>query len=452
MNKKEMMNNFEKHRPIYHFSSKKGWINDPNGLIYHGGYFHLFYQHYPEGVVHGPMHWGHARSKQLIDWEELPIALYPDEKGTIFSGCIVYDQENTSGLGKETAPLVAVFTQNQEKNGLTRQYQSLAYSTDGGMTFEKYAGNPVLDLGLSDFRDPKVFWYPEEKRWIMLAAVLDNIFIFSSKNLREWKKESIYYTGDLEKNEIWECPDLCLFKTREGIQKWVLIVSQNTLDYKKTGVRYFVGKFDGKKFYEENSEEVLWLDFGRDNYAAATFAGIEGRIVQVGWMNCWAYAQKLPEQGFRGSMTIPRELYLLQTPMGLRLGQMPVEEVKEYLNVYRLSEGTLEMDILLGAFLIDIHNGKGKICLSNKKERFMIDIDFDKQYIVVDRSKCGENLGKEFTETKNRNFHISRQRQILLIIDITSVEIFTAGGEVAGSFQYFSKYPFQTIKVQGGTL
>ena len=127
-----------------------------------------------------------------------------------------------------------------------------------------------------------------------------------------------------------------------------MIVSQNTLDYKKTGVRYFVGKFDGKKFYEENSEEVLWLDFGRDNYAAATFAGIEGRIVQVGWMNCWAYAQKLPEQGFRGSMTIPRELYLLQTPMGLRLGQMPVEEVKEYLNVYRLSEGTLEMDILLG--------------------------------------------------------------------------------------------------------
>mgnify|MGYP003371997322 FL=1 len=271
---KDKVEYFNNLRPIFHYSCRRGWMNDPNGLIFYRGYYHLFYQHCPDRTVHGPMHWGHARSRDLIHWEELPIALFPDKNGTIFSGSIVYDEENSSGFGSDKSdPLVAIFTHNKETQGITRQYQSLAYSLDNGNTFEKFSGNPVLDMRMKDFRDPKVIRY--RNKWIMLTAAGQSILIFSSDNLKDWKKESSFFTGDLEKNEIWECPDLIRFSDKYGNERWVLIVSQNTLDYKKTGVRYFVGRFNGTDFFDNTGKRTLWLDFGRDDYAAATFAELQ---------------------------------------------------------------------------------------------------------------------------------------------------------------------------------
>ena len=443
------MRYFEEHRPVYHFSCKKGWLNDPNGLIYYNGYFHLFYQHYPGGVTHGPMHWGHARSRNLLDWEELPIALYPDENGMIFSGSIVYDRDNTGKFGngkKET--LVAVFTHDQICRGEKIQYQSLAYSTDGGMSFKKYAGNPVLDFGLSDFRDPKVFWYAREEKWIMLTAALNKILIFSSRDLREWEKESAFSTEDMQKNEIWECPDLCVLKDGEGRKKWVLIVSQNTLDYAKTGIRYFIGDFDGNHFVDETGGDRLWMDFGRDNYAAATFEETKDRIVQLGWMNCWAYAQKVPEEGFRGSMTIPRELFLLETPNGTRVGQKPAREIFDNIHIQRLTENKVVQDVLNGIFEIEPQGDRGEIFIKNEYETLSVSFDYKKGWISVDRSGLCCNLGDEFAELRKMRFWMKEDRKILLVVDTTSIEIFAAGGEAVGTFQFFPERPFQTLEVR----
>lgn len=413
----------------------------------------MFYQFYPDGVIHGPMHWGHARSDNLVHWEELPIALYPDENGTIFSGCMVYDSQNTAGFEKAGAKaLTAVFTHNQDNGPSQHQYQSLAYSLDDGMTFEKYRCNPVLDLKLSDFRDPKVFWHEESGKWIMLTAALRNIFIFSSANLKDWKQESVFTGDDLSDNEIWECPDLLSFTDDNQDTKWALIVSQNTIDYAKTGVRYYIGNFDGNKFQDETDSVPLWLDFGRDNYAAATFSNVHGRLLQIGWMNCWAYAQKLPESGFRGCMTIPRELSLRKIHGKYRITQKPARELYEHVKVHHLSSEMYKSDILLGLFEVECKHNIETISLMNDEEVFSITIDYHNGRISADRSKCASsNLGKEYEEIRTMNFLACEQRKLLILIDITSVEIFAAGGEATGTFQYYSKRPFQSITT-GGNL
>lgn len=448
MKRKDVMKYFEKRRPVYHFSCRKGWLNDPNGLIYYNGYFHLFYQHYPDGTIHGPMHWGHARSKELLNWEELPIALCPDEKGMIFSGSIVYDKCNLSGFScAEEGALVAVFTHSREEDAGKAQYQSLAYSADGGVTFEKYDGNPVLDLGLEDFRDPKVFWYAPGEKWIMLTAALNRIFIHSSLNLREWREESVFSSEDMGENEIWECPDLCVLDNGRGMKSWVLIVSQNTLDYERTGVRYFIGDFDGSRFTDKTGGSRLWLDFGRDNYAAATFSETDGRVIQLGWMNCWAYAQKVPETGFRGCMTIPRELFLLETEQGIRVGQKPAGEIRRNICTRKLETNKIEQEVLHGIFEIETKGDRGEILLKNEKESLSVAYDYRAGRISVDRSKMDCELGKEFDEVREMRFSLKDERKLLLVVDVGSVEIFAAGGEAAGTFQYFPKQPLQTLEV-----
>lgn len=386
---KDKVEYFNNLRPIFHYSCRRGWMNDPNGLIFYRGYYHLFYQHCPDRTVHGPMHWGHARSRDLIHWEELPIALFPDKNGTIFSGSIVYDEENSSGFGSDKSdPLVAIFTHNKETQGITRQYQSLAYSLDNGNTFEKFSGNPVLDMRMKDFRDPKVIRY--RNKWIMLTAAGQSILIFSSDNLKDWKKESSFFTGDLEKNEIWECPDLIRFSDKYGNERWVLIVSQNTLDYKKTGVRYFVGRFNGTDFFDNTGKRTLWLDFGRDDYAAATFAELQGKYIQLGWMNCWAYAQILPEKGFRGSMTLPKQLILEEVENCPILIQKPADEVMKEIGIVELNSGKWSGEIMIGAFLINMENDRGRINFTNGMENILIGIDYTKGEISVDRSGCSK--------------------------------------------------------------
>ncbi len=311
-------------------------MNDPNGLVYYEGEYHLFYQHHPGGMTWGPMHWGHAVSRDLVHWSHLPIALEPDEQGAVFSGCAVVDREDTSGLFGGGSGLVAVFTHHDSdpSTGNPRQRQSIAYSRDKGRSWSKYAGNPVLSEPLPDFRDPKIFWHEGSRRWVMVIAAGDHVRFYVSTNLLEWS-----YTGSFGEKEgshdgVWECPDLFELPV-EGSEerKWVLIVSIGDHPDCPEGSRtqYFIGRFDGRTFAnDELPERVLWLDHGRDNYAGVTWSDVpvgDGRRLLIGWMSNWKYANLTPTQGWRGAMTVPRELSLRRGEEGIRLFQSPAREL-----------------------------------------------------------------------------------------------------------------------------
>ena len=309
----------EQYRPAFHFTPKEKWMNDPNGMVYYQGEYHLFYQYYPDDNVWGPMHWGHAVSKDMIHWEHLPIALYPDKLGYIFSGSCVIDWNNTTGFGsKENPPMVAIFTYHDpegEKNKtIDFQTQGIAYSLDKGRTWTKYEGNPVIpNPGIKDFRDPKVIWHQDTQKWVMSLAVKDHISFYSSKDLKSWKLESDFGEKAGAHGGVWECPDLFPLKDQNGNEKWVLLVSINPNGPQGgSATQYFVGDFDGKTF-TPNHDKIKWIDYGADNYAGVTFSDIpaeDGRRLFIGWMSNWQYAQVVPTYTWRSAMTIPRELTL----------------------------------------------------------------------------------------------------------------------------------------------
>ena len=319
----------EPFRPQYHFSPSTGWMNDPNGLVYYDGEYHLFYQYNPDDIVWGPMHWGHAVSTDLVHWEHLPIALYPDEVGNIFSGSAVIDWENTAGFGKEA--MVAVFT--HEHNG--RQMQSLAYSTDKGRTFTKYEGNPVIEPpnNLRNFRDPKVFWYEKDGagHWVMLVAAGNIILFYNSPDLKTWEPVGGFGLGYGATCGVWETPDLFNLSVDGGPEsRWLLSVAiGGCAPAGGTGVQYFVGDFDGAKYTSENPKEtVLWADYGADFYAPQGWnEAPDDRHIWAAWMNNWSYAQDIPTSTWRGALTLPRELALTKTTRGVRLVQKPVPEL-----------------------------------------------------------------------------------------------------------------------------
>lgn len=341
----------EPHRPQYHFTPPSQWMNDPNGMVFYDGEYHLFYQHYPQGNTWGPMHWGHAVSTNLVDWQHLPIALYPDSLGLIFSGSAVIDWKNTSGFGKGgVPPMVAMFTYHDmaaEKRGTqTFQTQGLAYSTDRGRTWTKYAGNPVIpNPGIRDFRDTKVIWHEESQRWVMVLAAGDRVRIWSSNDLKTWQPASEFGAAIGAHGGVWECPDLFPLRI-EGTNetRWVMLVSINPGGPNGgSATQYFVGTFDGTTFTldpqfatsvgsagKEPSRGV-WIDHGRDNYAGVTWSDIpkeDGRRLFLGWMSNWDYAQVVPTEAWRSAMTVPRSLTLRQTPVGLRLYSSPVSELR----------------------------------------------------------------------------------------------------------------------------
>ncbi|WP_036669735.1 glycoside hydrolase family 32 protein [Paenibacillus sp. HW567] len=323
-------------RPQYHFSAPVNWLNDPNGMVYHNGIYHLMYQYHPGGIEWGPMHWGHATSRDLVHWEHRPVALYPDENGMIFSGCAVVDHKDSSGFFEGKPGLVAVFTHHtvQPDTGTVCQSQSLAYSRDEGQTWIKYADNPVLkEPSLPDFRDPKVFWHDTEQCWVMVLAAGDHIRFYASRNLKEWS-----YTGEFGRQQgshhgVWECPDLFELpvRNRPRQSRWVLVVSIGGLpqDIEGSRTQYFLGRFEGGCFIgEEPVEKVRWMDGGRDNYAGVTWSDApDGRRIWLGWMSNWKYAALLPAERFRGAMTLPRELELHHQGGELQLRQLPVSEL-----------------------------------------------------------------------------------------------------------------------------
>jgi len=437
----DLTQSYREYRPRLHFSVPKGWANDPNGLIFDGEFYHLYYQFYPDGTHHGPMHWGHAKSRNLISWEHLPIALYPDAHGEIFSGSIVMDVNNSSGFGRDgKAPMVAVYTYHKEHQGKTTQSQGIAYSLDGGLTFRKYENNPVLETGMADFRDPKVIWHEPTQKWIMPLVGGRNVMFYVSGNLREWEYASTFDAPAEKPRGIWECPDLHLFETDEGL-KWVLIVSINSYEDMDFGMQYFVGDFDGQTFRPETpADEVLMLDFGLDHYAAVTYNGIKDRTVLLGWMNCWHYAEQIPCEGFRGSMTFPRELMLKKTNHGYRIFQSPVRE---------LTEALIREDAFSGGPCVIkcTVTGYEELLFTNGTDELRIVINPERGQVCVDRSRCGHaQLGDIFSEPRCGTNRGERLDEIMILLDVTSVEVFCAGGGLAGSVQYFIDTAFREIR------
>ena len=302
------------------------WLNDPNGLVYFDGEYHLFYQYHPESTIWGPMHWGHAVSRDLVNWQHLPIALYPDQQGMIYSGSAVVDWKNTSGFGKEA--LVAIFTYNKDY----RESQNLAYSMNKGRTWTKYAGNPVIPAPIppTDYRDPKVFWHQDH--WVMVLAAGDKVLFFASPDLKNWEQTGSFGSGYGSMESVWETPDLFQLPIENSDEsRWVLTVSES-----KGGpaggsaTQYFIGEFDGGSFRSENQKNtILWADFGADYYAPQSWNDEpNGRRLMIGWMNNWSYARQIPASEWRGIFNLIRELSLKRTGDGIRLTQRPIPELQ----------------------------------------------------------------------------------------------------------------------------
>jgi len=448
----------EQFRPQFHFSPESMWMNDPNGMVYYQGEYHLFYQHYPDDNVWGPMHWGHAISTDLVHWEHLPIALYPDELGYIFSGSAVVDWQNTSGFGtQENPPLVAIYTYHNpvgaEENKNDFQYQAIAYSLDKGRNWTKYAQNPVVpNPGIKDFRDPKVIWHEASRKWVMVFAAFDHVKLYTSPNLKEWTWVSDFGLDQGSHGGVWECPDLFPLNSPAGEEKWVLIVSLvDGAPNGGSGTQYFIGQFDGETFVNDNSaNDVLWLDYGRDNYAGVTWSDIpedDGRRIFIGWMSNWRYAQQVPTYRWRSAMTLPRELRLENTPPGIRLVSLPVDEVKvlygesqlipdqilskgqplgletSFDNSLSLIELTVTPDE--GAeFIVELGNSLG--------QKVQVAYDTEQKRYSVDRTVSGKtDFSEEFSGIHYAP-RISKDRTVNLKIylDHSSLEVFADNGEV----------------------
>jgi fructan beta-fructosidase len=457
----------EMHRPQIHFSPKEKWTNDPNGMVYHNGIYHLFFQYYPDSTVWGPMHWGHATSKDLIHWQEQPIALYPDSLGYIFSGSAVVDKNNTSGLGKKgQAPLVAIFTHHDprgEKEGKNNfQNQSIAYSLDNGKTWTKYAHNPVLkNPGITDFRDPKVMWYEPQKKWIMTLATKDCITFYSSPDLKNWTNESEFGKELGAHGGVWECPDLFSLDDN-GKKVWVLIVNLNPGGPNGgSATQYFIGDFNGSKFTPMDSH-TRWLDYGPDEYAGITWANTGSRKIFLGWMSNWLYANVVPTATWRNAMTIPRELKLKRMGKEMYVASTPVTELNgiglkpvtwQNLPVNNSFDVGAKTRIQLPGRL-DLNLEKPNdfsVVLSNEAgEEVVIGYDNKQQQYFIDRTKAGKTgFQKDFAgRFVAPRLSKAGSMDLSLIIDDSSIELFADNGLTVMTVIFFPTKPFRHLRIQ----
>ena len=484
----------EPHRPQFHFSPASMWMNDPNGMAYYDGEYHLFYQHYPDSTVWGPMHWGHAISEDLVHWKHMPIALYPDSLGYIFSGSAVIDWNNTSGLGEPgRPPMIAIFTHHEPEGAAAEhndfQYQSIAYSLDKGRSWIKYEGNPVLpNPGIKDFRDPKVFWHAPSGKWVMIFAAGDHIRIYNSANLIDWSYQSDFGQGIGGHGGVWECPDLFPLAI-EGTDDstWVMLLSINPgAPNGGSGTQYFLGDFDGKTFtmHSEFAEKVaadthsgnpFWIDYGRDNYAGVTWSDIpaeDGRRIFLGWMSNWNYANVVPTERWRSAMTLPRVLSVRNTPAGQLLCTMPVEETgkivrsKKDIPAQKVTAST-ELTALLESpspmlqFNLDLSwEGQAQpeqisLIFSNTKgEVYRIGLKEDQWH--TDRSNAGDTGfedgfgGKAFAPRWIKDKTLSLE----VWLDKASVEVFADEGATCLTDIFFPTEPFTkvSLEVEGGSV
>lgn len=466
------------YRPNFHFTPKKGWMNDPNGLFYLNGTYHLFFQHTPFQSVpdFSKMHWGHAVSKDLIKWEELTPAIAYDEKGAIFSGSAVVDKDNTSGFGDGTnIPVVAIFTyhnmQKEKAGEIDAQSQAIAYSLDNGKTWTKYSNNPVLkNPGIKDFRDPKVFWDAKRKQWVMGLAAQDRQHFYGSKNLKDWVFLSEFGKDVGGHGGVWECPDLFPIKI-EGTEeeKWVLIVNINPGGSNGgSAAQYFVGDFDGKTFKMDalftqqlQKEKVAWLDLGRDNYASVSFDNVpDNKRIIIGWMSNWDYAHQVPTNQWRGTTTIARELKLIKNQEHYSLISAPVHQLENYTSkLVKKKEITANEKVTLAEnneidltksvvelSLKDLGLVTYTFALSNKEgELLTFGINNAEHYLFIDRSKSGKNnFSDKFYQPLTKAILDKNQKEAVfkIILDKTSLEIFFNNGEKVMTDIFFNSSPF----------
>ena len=454
----------EKHRPYYHFSPPYGWMNDPNGMVYYDGEYHLFYQYNPFGTRWQNMSWGHAVSKDLVHWEHLPVALYPDSLGTIFSGCALVDEANTAGFqsGNEKT-LLAFFTHS----GSGGQFQSLAYSNDKGRTWTKYEKNPILKHATArDFRDPKVFWYAPQNKWVMILAVGQVMEIYSSRNAIDWTYESRFGEGYGSHDGVWECPDLIELPVEGNPdeKKWVIICNINPGGPSGgSATQYFIGNFDGKTFTCENRKgEILWHDWGKDYYATVTWANtLENRKIAIAWMSNWEYANDVPTLNFRSSMSVPRELILRKKGNDYVLTNYPVKEMeilrqdkKEWHDITVDSEDIIDQlfDNNQGTYelLLDIENIDSKIIgfklFNNKNESVDIFINLHDQKMYMDRRNSGiKDFNERFAAITFAPVAVKTFFQLRFLIDKASIECFVNNGDLSMTNLVFPAEPYNRI-------
>ena len=453
------MANKESFRPVYHHTPAYGWMNDPNGMFYKDGVYHLYFQWNPYGSVWANMHWGHSTSTDLMHWNFEGCAIVPDAWGAIFSGSCVVDHNNTAGFGK--GAVVAFYTSAKATPWGDVQSQSMAYSLDNGKTFTKYEGNPILTSSEKDFRDPKVFWYAPGKHWVMILAVGQHMEIYSSVNLKEWKKESEFGAMQGAHGGVWECPDLVEIPvegTRE--KKWVLICNLNPGGpFGGSAAQYFVGSFDGKKFVNESPTQTKWMDWGKDNYATVTWNNApDGRCIALGWMSNWQYANNVPTRQYRSANTLARDLTLYREGQELYLKSTPSSEVKkargkkvsipsfkvsekhEMVNLFEEKQGAYEVEIVIQ------NAGASKIafCLLNDKgEKVSMYYDLNRKQFVMDRSESGKvDFSKDFPAVTVAPVNVDKELTLRLFVDRSSIEAFGEDGKFVMTNLVFPSQPY----------
>ena len=469
----------EKYRPVYHHTPPYGWMNDANGLFYKDGVYHLYYQYNPFACVWGNMHWGHSTSTDMVHWEHQPVALYRDGYGHIFSGSSVVDTDNTAGFG--AGAVVAFYTSyNTEREYI--QTQCLAYSLDDGMTFAKYEGNPVLVPfdGIKDFRDPKVFWYGPESKWIMIVSADREMRFYSSKNLKEWEYMSAWGEGYGVQPRQFECPDFFQLTTAEGETKWVMIVNVNPgCFFGGSATQYFVGEFDGREFTCDSPKEtVKWLDWGKDHYATVCFSNTGDRVIAVPWMSNWQYGTIVPTKYFRSANAIPRQLGLFKDGGEYYVSAYPVAEVSNLEKEPRTLNGvtaTRLFDTTDGAYELDMElmvpaAGRSGFRLTNAAGD-VVDLYFDSafQRFVLDRTESGiidfgersttheiENHDRRKTNSMDyiNDFALATwapvavkgAHRMKILYDFTSLEVFIDGGRVVMTDLVFPNEPYDRLE------
>lgn len=428
--------NREKFRPIYHHTPAYGWMNDPNGMFYKDGVWHLYYQYNPYGSQWENMTWAHSTSTDLMHWENQGEVIQPDALGTIFSGNSVVDKENTAGFGKDV--VIAFYT-----SAGNAQTQSLAYSTDNGMSFKKYANNPIITSDVPDFRDPKVFWNDDLKQWNLILASGQQMNIYSSKNLKDWKYESCFGEGYGNHGGVWECPDLLKIG-----DKWVLICNINPGGpFGGSATQYFVGTFDGHKFTCESKPEVTkWMDYGKDHYATVSFSNApNGRIVVLPWMSNWQYANQVPTLQFRSANGLPRDVSLYNYNGEEYVSVKPSPEV---LNAFeQKASGRFQM-----ASYLEVTNIKSNasIVLSNDKDEYVTMVyDGKNGTFSMDRTQSG--LTEFHNDFKSKTIAPTNGtiKGMQIFVDRCSIEAFDIDGKVAMSNLVFPSKPYDKIVAKG---
>ncbi|MCC8153748.1 MAG: GH32 C-terminal domain-containing protein [Tannerellaceae bacterium] len=457
--------NREKFRPVYHHAPQYGWMNDPNGMVYLDGEYHLFYQYNPYGSTWGNMHWGHAVSKDLVEWEHLPVAIAPDELGTVFSGNSIIDTENTAGFGKNA--LIAFYTSAGEM-----QSRSIAYSLDKGRTFTKYDKNPVVTSDIPDFRDPNVFYHQPTGKWIMVIAAGQEVQLYSSENLLDWAYESAFGEGYGNHGGVWECPDLLELPVagEPGKTKWVLLLNINPGGiFGGSATQYFTGHFDGKTFTCESKPETeKWMDWGKDHYATVTWSNVpDNRVIGIAWMSNWQYANEVPTRQYRSANSVPREIGLYRDNNEYYLINNPVEELKklrkneqtftaEVTDQYNIdslldtNEGAYELEIdfkgiSADVFGLTLFNGKGD----------SVDLFYDRteKRFYMDRNKSGKtDFSTDFPAVTYAPVKKSDNYTLRIFVDKTSIECFDGEGRFVMTNLVFPDEPYNrvTFYTKGG--